>query len=116
MIEVLVPYLIGGLGVAIGVIVALYYLNKYTKAKGQLDLLTSDHEALKENNTKLAADHTKQVAGMEAELAGLRAREAKTRDEVRELLVQCNDPVVLNDELNRLFPVPKEVPDVPPVP
>jgi hypothetical protein len=117
MLAAIAPYLISGLGVAVGAILALWYMNKYNKLKGTHDLLKSDHEALKDSDVKMAKDHTSQVERMTAELEGLREREKTNGARIRELLATCNDPVALNDELNGMFPLPKEGgTDVPPVP
>jgi FtsZ-binding cell division protein ZapB len=102
-----IPYLFGGVGVLGGVIVALIYVIKNRSLEKELGLLQRDHTALKEKDAKLTMDHADQVGRMQAETDGLRAKEQELNEKVRKLLSTCSDPVVLNDELNGLFPVPK---------
>jgi predicted nuclease with TOPRIM domain len=104
------PYLIGGGLVTglLGVIVGLWYRYKYARTKGKLDGLGKDHKALNEKYDKALEDHESEIKNKDAEINGLRGNEELLSEKVRVLLASCADPVALNDELNSLFPVPKE--------
>lgn len=112
----MVPYLIGGLGLLGGVIAALIFKLRYQTLKGEFDLLSRDHGTLKEKNTKIVDDHTSEVARLNSVIDGLQTKERGLRDEVRTLMAKCSDPVTLNNQLNRLFPLPQEVPTTPSTP
>ena len=92
-------YLVGGLGVLAGGIVALIYMLKHRSVKGKYDLLTKDYGILKKAHQKLTDDHENAVKRLENE---------KIRENVREIRASCNNPVELNNALNRMFPVSEE--------
>ena len=101
-------YLVGGAGVLLGVVVALWYMLKHRRLKGKYDILGKDYGILKKAHQKLTDDHENAVKRLENENQTLKDKNDEIRENVREIRASCNNPVELNNALNRMFPVSEE--------
>lgn len=102
-------YIIGG-GVVLallGALVGLWYRYKYRDKCAEVTMWKKDYKILDSAYKKALADHENEIKLRAAELKGLRENERALNEKVRQLLSR-SDPRTINNELNKLFPVPKE--------
>lgn len=107
-------------GTLIGVVLALWWRNKATKAEGRTAVLESEAKAkdtriadlifnvdkLRDESEEIVKQYKDQLSRKEAEINVYKQTEAK----LRELLLQCNDPDAVVRRLNQLLPaVPQAV-------
>ena len=101
------PYLVGALGLAGGIIAALWFRYKLAKLEGDHKLLDYKHDQLGLDHKHLADTSKRALERKDAEIEGLREREKEARKALRKYRAEA--PVdLLVDDLNELFSVPKE--------
>lgn len=100
---------VGVIGLLAGLVYGLWYKNKYANKRREYESLKKEHQKLEDDYDQLNETHNRVSNNYRAEIQSLRNREEERREEIRILMHTCDDPVVVNDTLNRLFPpVPGE--------
>lgn len=96
----MIPYLVGGLGAAVGVIAALWYKWKLARLKGDHKLLKVKHENLTDEFNKLSEKSAQAVKRLREERDGLTEQRNKAQEDLRKCRAESGDPGSVLDALN----------------
>jgi len=95
-----IPYLVGGLGAAVGVIAALWYKWKLARLEGDYKLLKKDHKNLNATYEQFDKASTEAVGRLREERETLMEQRDKALEELHRCREASGDPVSILDDLN----------------